>query len=284
MGVLQYYVNVAEVIAGRQVTSISQEQSLMAARKLMFILLNESGGVNKEKNHKGAKLELAPNPDGALLKKAQKEDEAERRLNVLHELLAEGVVDIEPGTQIDDVRAFLTEGWFGMYIGGLPTCATIKAKNLAVDMTVRSVEATETNGLTKTLNKDMSEIQARLLAGNFRRIQIIAELGSRARITSFAKLCFCSCPSKEGVKEKEVIKLREILKVNLAMVFLISAPATQKGSGESVQEIMGDWLLQEAISTIEHENFGDPKLLERVEALKDFFLVFVGKPLELEDK
>lgn len=131
----------------------------------------------------------------------------------------------------------------------------------------------------------MTEIERRLVAGNFKSIQIKAERGARAHVSNFTWMCFGSCPSKEkGVKEKEVIKLREILKINLAMVYLISTPATERTPGKSVQEHMCEWLLQEVISTIERENFGDAKLLGRVEALKDFFLVFVGQPLELEDQ
>jgi len=84
----------------------------------------------------------------------------------------------------------------------------------------------------------------------------------------------------KGEKEHELIKLREILKIHLAVIYLMSL--NKEGcDGKSRGEYVAEWLLNDVVAGIYEHGCRDETLLQRVEALKDFYLVFVGEPLPL---
>jgi len=292
-GVLQYLVHAAEVIASRKVKTIFEDvgltpqQALKGAMKLMTVLVEESGGMREKVTHKSGKFCLDSKPDGVFLTQARAEDAAETKLKDIHKQMGIGVVNILPGTHCRDVKAFLKKGWWKIYIGKDPACDTITTDNVHVDMTVRSMEVME-NETTKVYeNPDWDRILCAVRSEEFLNIKLYVEHGSRVMIKGFVNFCFASKPTKtRGTKELEILKLREILKCNLAMVYLISSTPgdiseTRKKRSE---EMLAEWLLKDVIGTIQLENLNDKKLQQRVEALKDFYLVFVGMPLELEDK
>jgi hypothetical protein len=300
-GVLDLLVNVAEVIASRQIRYvaggilISRDAAHTAARIIMRDLLEESGGLSTERKEASMGFEMKDNPRGHLLVRSREEDKKALLAARCESITKTGKVTLQAHTRLQDVKSFLRNNRFSWWRRGVyvhdeigVSLQSVVHENVDVGMIVHSgVKIFEGDDGPDNMNVDSVENICESLESedrNVEAVKLFLKKGPYQHVSEFLRMQFGMSIQLDmglGPRERELIKLREILKINIAIVFLMDSSGDER-QDKTPGEIVAEWLLKEVIEENKQHGFADERISQRIEALKDFYLVFVGKPLALE--